>query len=176
MQGRIRDVRKRIDDRRSIHPQADEEGKQQLQVAVLGRHTGEEDTEAERQAGEHHYQEWNQQRIPVGMNLHIGEDLVVGIDGKEERKLDAKTHEVAHGITQGGDETREIDLAEDTCVGNEGVAGLVQTVGEILPEADTCQVEKRLGKSVGTNLGNPAEDYHIHDGGHQRLDDIPKRS
>ena len=124
-QFRIGDGRERVDDRRGIHPQADEEGEQQLQVAVLGRHTGEEDTESECQAGEHHYQHGNQQRIPIGVNLHIGEDLVVGIDGEEERKLDAKTHEIADGIAQGGDESGKIDFAEDAGVGNEGVAGLV---------------------------------------------------
>ena len=46
-QFRIGDGRERVDNWRSVHPEADEEREQELQVAVLGGHTGEEDTEAE---------------------------------------------------------------------------------------------------------------------------------
>ena len=45
-----------IDDRRSVHPQGDEEGKQDLQVAVLSRHRGDDDAETQGETRQHYHQ------------------------------------------------------------------------------------------------------------------------
>ena len=137
----VGDSRERVDDGSGVHPQADEETEQQLQVAILGGHTGEQDTEAQSQSRQHHYEQRQQQCIPVGMDGCVGEEHIVGIYAEEQSELYAETHEVADDIAQRGDKTGEIYLTEDTGVVDEGIACLGQTVGEVLPKTDTSQVE-----------------------------------
>lgn len=48
---------KRIHDRRSIHPQGDDEREQDLQVAVLGRHRRDDETKTQGEAGHHRNQD-----------------------------------------------------------------------------------------------------------------------
>ena len=108
--------------------------------------------------------------------MHVSEDDVVEIDAEEKSKLDGETHKIADDIAKRTNQTRKIDLAEDAGIVDESVAGFGQTVGKILPKANTGQIEQRLRQSVGRDLSNTSENDHIHDGRHHGLNQEPKRS
>ncbi len=109
------------------------------------------------------------------MDVNIFCDGEIEVNKREEGELDNKLDEVADDNRKGHDEPREIDLAKDICIGNEGVARLVEAVREILPAADSCKVEERLGHTVCRDFCDAAEHNHVHDRGHDWLDEEPKR-
>ena len=78
------------------------------------------------------------------MDSGIGEYQVVEIHYQEQRKLNSEAHEVAYHVAQWGHQSWEVHFAKDTGIGDEGIGRLGQTVREVLPEADTCQVEQGL--------------------------------
>ena len=134
-----------VDDRRGIHPQADEEVEQQRHVAVFGGEAREEDAEAQGQSCQHQHQHGQQQGIPVGVYLSgDDEQLVDGVDHQEESELDAEAQQVADDGRDGYHHAWEVDLAEDAGVGGEGRRRLGEAVVEVLPEADAAEVEQRL--------------------------------
>ena len=67
----------------------------------------------------------------------------------------------------------EVHFPEDVGVLHEGVRCLRDTVGKILPEASTRQVEQRPGDAVSGNAGDTAEDDHIHNDREGGLDHVP---
>ena len=68
---------------------------------------------------------------------------------------------------------REIHLSKNVRILNESIRCLRDTVGEVLPEAGTGQVEQRPGDAVGGDAGDAAEDDHVHDDREGGLDDVP---
>ena len=169
-----RDRAEGVDDGRRVHPELDEEAEKVSEVAVLRREGAEEDAEAEAEAGEQDNQDGQQEDVGVGVDRGVGAEKVVGEDRHEEQHLDGESHEVAGDGGEGDDESREVDLTEEVGVGAEGVAGLVEAVGEVLPEADAGEIEEGLGKTVGGDAGDAAEDDHVHDRGKNGLDEEPE--
>ena len=164
----------RVDDRRGVHPERDQEGEEHLQVAVFGRHRGNDRAESEGQAGQHQDEQREEQRIPgqVRGAVRIREEINDVNDG-EEAELDAQPEQVADHAGDWHNQAREIDFAEDACIADEGVGRAGQTTGEILPHAGTGEVKQGTGHSVCRNPGDAAEYDHEHDDGHGRLDDKP---
>ena len=163
-----------IDDRGGVHPELHDEGEEDLEVAVLGGHGADEDAEAQRQAGHHQHQHGEQQGMPRKVGRTAG-DGIDGIDHHEQPELDGETQQIAEDIRDRHHQTREIDLAEDAGVLDEGVGGGIEAVGEVLPHAHASQVEQRLGHAVGGDTGNAAKHHHVHDDRQRRLDDVPQR-
>ena len=100
--------------------------------------------------------------------------LVDGIDGKEQAKLYGEPQQVAQHCRDGHYETREINLAENACIGGEGRGCFRQAVIEVLPHADAAEVEQRLRKSVSGYLGDTAENHHVHHYRNHWLDYVPQ--
>ena len=167
----------RIDDRRGVHPELDQEGEKDLQVAVLGGHRGDDGAEAQGQAREHDDEEGEEQGVPGEMCVAGRVDEVVDqIDDQEESELDAEAEQVAEHVGDWHHQAGEIDLAEDGGVGDEGVGGLGQAFGEVVPHAGAGEVEERPGHAVGRDAGDAAEHDHVHDDGEGRLHHEPGRS
>ena len=161
-----------INDRRGIHPQRHEEGKQDLKVAVLGGHGRDDDAEAQGQTRHHHHQKREEQQIPVGAR-RLPDDDVIEIDNDKQPQLDAKTHQIADDAGEGHDHPREIDLAKDASIGDKRIRGLVQTIGEILPHSHTTQVEQWLRYAVGGDARDATKHDHVHNNCESWLDDPP---
>src|SRR5690554_5015477 len=155
-----------VDDGGGVHEELYTEGDEEFKVAVFGGHTGEQDAEAHAHHG--HY------------------DDVVGAEGEgpvglydawfayeEEGELDEEFDEAADYFAEGHDESGKIDFAEDGGVLGEGVAGLVEAFGEVVPDDDAAEVEEGHGGAVGAYLGDVAEDYDVDEGGEDGLYDKP---
>ena len=165
----------RIDDRRSIHPQLNDEREKDLQVAVLGRHRRDDDAEAQGQSCHHHHQQGEEQEIPVG-TWCLPDDGVININDDEQAELDAEAHQVARDVRQRHDEPREIHLAEDARMADERVGRAVQAVGEILPHAHAAKVKQGLRDAVGGDARDAAKHHHVHDDRQGGLDEPPQRA
>ena len=94
---------------------------------------------------------------------------------QEEQKLDAEGDQVGDQDRDRHRQPREVDLAEQLGVVDEGVGGLGDAVGEVSPDDRAGHVEQELRQAVGGQLGDLAEDESEGDGGQQRLDQVPQR-
>ena len=167
----------RIDDRRGVHPELDQEGEEDLEVAVFGGHRRDDGAEAQGQACEHDDEEREKQGVPGEVCVAGRVDEVVDqIDDQEESELDAEAQQVAEHVGDGHHQAGEIDLAEDGGVGDEGVGGLGQAFGEVVPHTGAGEVEEWPRHTVGRDAGDAAEYDHVHDDGEGRLHDEPDRS
>lgn len=103
-----------------------------------------------------------------------GKELIIDVDGDEHQELDERLDERTGNSAQWDNETGEVDLAEDTGVGGEDVAATREAGAEVTPEDDACHIEEWLRGTIGTDACQTAEDEHVHDGGEDGLDDVPK--
>ena len=167
----------RIDNRGGIHPELDQKTEEYLQVAVFGRHRGDDGAEAEGQACQHDDQQGEQQGVQVEVCVAVRvEEGVNQVDHDKEAQLDGEAQQVADDIGNRHHQAREIDLAEDCGVGDEGIRGLGQALCKVVPHRRTGEVEKRARDAVGRDPGDAAEDNHIHDDGQGGLHDKPDRA
>ena len=166
----------RIHDRGRVHPELDQEGEQDLKVAVLGREGRDDGAEAEGEARDHQEEDREEEGVPVQVRragrVH---EVIHDVDDDEERKLDPEAQEVADDVRGRHHQPGEVHLAEDVGVLHEGIGCLGDTVGEVLPEAGTGQVEQRPGNAVGRDAGDAAEHDHVHDDREGGLDHVPHR-
>ena len=166
----------RINDGGRIHPKLGKESEQKTEITVLRRERTEEDAEAKREGGEQEDDHRHKQDVAIRVNRRVREEGVIGIDRQEKPCLDGELYEAADDIGYRYHEPRKVDFAEHAGVGRESAAGLAEAVGEILPKANAGKIKKRLRQPVGRDAGNAAEDDHVHDGGENRLDEIPQRA
>lgn len=88
--------------------------------------------------------------------------------------MDEHLDQVAGGATEGDYQTRKIDFTEDVGISCEDVTADGEGLIEIVPKQDASHVEERLWGSIGADAGEATEHKHVHDGGEDRLDDIPQ--
>lgn len=100
----------------------------------------------------------------------------IDVESNEQAELDAETQEVGDDRADGDHQTGEVHLTEHRLVGGEGRGCLVQAVAEVEPTDITSHIEQCLRNTIGTHLGDAAEDNHIHDDRQHRLDDVPQRT
>ena len=112
---------------------------------------------------------------PVDMQVGAGA-VEIDIHGDEETELDEHLNEVGGDARQRHDESGEVDLSEDSCIGDEDIRGYLEAGAEIVPQHDTGEVEQGLWGAVGGDAGQSAEHEHIHDRGEDGLDDEPEGS
>jgi len=168
------DAGDRDDDGGGVHPQGDTEGDQVAQVTVLGCEGGDDDAEAQAQAG-HQEDQQGQGECPGGEGDVGAAEEEIQVESQEEYKLYGEGNQVGDDGGDGHHQAREVDLAEQPGVGDEGVGGAGQAVGEVAPQDVAGHVEQELGQAVGGELGDIAEDDGEDDGGEQRLDQEPQR-
>ena len=101
---------------------------------------------------------------------------VVDVDEDEHQELDEHADEVAGDAAQGDHQAGEVDLAEDALVGSKDIAARGEAGAEVVPEGDARHIEQGLGDAVGRDACESTEDEHIHDGGEQGLDEVPRRT
>ena len=103
-------------------------------------------------------------------------EIVDDVDDYKEPELDPKPQQVTDNVRHRHHQAGEIDLAEDVRVLHEGVGGLGDAVGEILPEAGAGQVEQRPRNPVRGDTGDATEHDHVHDDREGGLDHVPHRT
>ena len=166
-----------VHDGSGVHPELDQEGKENLEVAVLGREGGDDGAETQGQTRNHQDEERKQEDEPGQVRLTGWVDKGVNdIHDNEEAKLDAEPQEVTDDIRNGHHQPREIHLSENAGVVHERIGRLGDTIGEILPEAGSRQIKERPRNTVGRNTGDAAEHNHVHDDREGRLDNEPEGS
>ena len=167
----------RVHDRGRVHPELDQEGEQDLEVAVFGREGRDNSAESESQARDHQDKDREQKGVPVQMCLagRVHEEID-DVDDDEEPELDAKAKQITDNVGDRYHQPREIHLSEDGGVLHERIGCLGDTVREILPQAGTGEIEQRPRHPVRGNTGDTAEHDHVHDDRKGRLDDVPERS
>ncbi len=169
----LRDAGDGDDDGCGVHPQGNAEGDQVAQVAVFGGERGDDDAEAQTQPS-HQEDQQGQGECPEGEGDVRAAEEEIQVKAQEEYKLDGEGDQVGDDGGDGHHQAREVDLAEQSGVGDEGVGGAGETVGEVTPQDIAGHVEQELGQSVGGQLGDVAEDDGEDNGGEQRLDQEPE--
>ena len=172
MERRIGDLAERIDDRRSVHPEGDEDTEEIGQVTVFGRQGRDDESESERQDLNGHQHHREEQQIPRRLQAHPF-DHKEDIDADESKELQREAEEFRYDLRDRRNESREIDFSEQAGVRLERTGDIRETGGEILPEADTAEVKDRLRNIIGGDAGDTAEDDHIHEHREERRDEIP---
>ena len=139
------DGRDRVDHRGGVHQELDAEAHQEAQVTVLGGERGDDDAESQSQAGHHQHQQRREgDPGPVGLDRTAAQDEV-DHEYQEEGELDQEGDQVGDQDGDRHGQAREVHLAEQAGVLDEGVGGLVQAVGEIRPHHRPGHVEEELG-------------------------------
>lgn len=124
----------RIHDRSRVHPQLDEEGKEDLQVAVLRGHGGDDGAEPKGETRDHDQHHRSEECKPIQVCLAGGiNDRVDNIDDYKEPELDSESKEVADNVGGRHDQTGEIHFPKDAGILHEGIGRLGDTVGKVLP-------------------------------------------
>ena len=167
----------RINDRGCVHPQLDNEGEKDLEVAVLRCHRRYDGSESEGKACHHGDKDREQEGVPVegGVAGRV-EKCVEYVYQHEEPELDAKTQKITGNVCNRHDEPREVDFSEYRRVVDEGIGGLCQALCEVVPHTCTGEVEKRPRNAVCRDSGYAAEDDHVHEDRQSRLNDEPYRT
>ena len=173
MQRGISDITERIDNRRCVHPEADEDTEEIDQVAVLGGHRRDDKAQAHCQAGHHQHQDREEQEVPVRHQMDTLDQGKEEIDQHEHTELDREAEQARDTDRERADQTREIDLAIKARILLERAGHIGQAGGEILPQADAREVEHRLRHIVGRDIRNTSEDHHIHHHREERGDEVP---
>jgi len=161
--------------RGGIHQQLHAKRDEDVQIAIAGRERRDDDAAAESVAGQHQ-QKQRHAKYPA-REMHVGS--LEPVDGEEDQKnaeLNGKGNEVGNGDGNGDDEPVEIDLAQQGRVAHERVGGFIYVIGEIAPGDGAGQIKQERRHAVGRQPGDLAEDDGEHDGGEQRLDDVPERA
>lgn len=98
------------------------------------------------------------------------------IDDDERGELEREAEQLGQYDRDRRDEPREINLSIEACIGLESAGNSRQTLGEILPEAYTTEVEDRLRDVVGRDTCDAAKDDDVHEHREQRRDEIPSHA
>ncbi len=114
----------------SVHAKADQEA----QVAVLGGQRGDDDAKTQPQPGHHQHQHGGEQDPGSWAAPSAPRKPEIDQKSQEEAELDAEGDQVGDQDRDRHRQAREIDLAEQVGVADEGVGGLVQAVGEVGPD------------------------------------------
>ena len=171
----VAQLRKRIDDRRRVHPQLHAEVDQDRQVPVLGRQAGDDNAEAQAHHAQMHQRHRNQQPgPPVGRNRALRQ--IVGEEEQHEDHLHAELDDGRQHIGNRRGQAREIDLAEYVCVGREGLRVLRHAGGEENPDGIAAQVKQQLRHAVRLDARDAAEHERIDDAADERVQENPRRA
>lgn len=168
-----RDLGEGIDYRRRVHEEPQAEAHELAQVLVLGGERRDKDAYAHAQERDLDYEDGCKQYPPGGVN-RSPRDEVEDIEYYKEEELYYEGEKAVDRIGDRHREAGEIDLAEETRVAVEGVLALGQRDGKESPEHRARKVKEGLGNAVGSHLRDAPEHEHVHDGGHQRLEDEPE--
>ena len=87
MQSRVFNITERIDNRRGVHPQRDEDAEEIDQVAVFGSQRRDDKPQAQRQALHDENDDREEQQVPVRAEMHAFEDKE-DIDDDKRAQLD----------------------------------------------------------------------------------------
>lgn len=172
MQGGIGDITERINNRRGVQPQADKGAKEIDQIAVLGGHAGNDESQTECDAHEAEQDDREEEQIEVRYQMHAPqhEEQVHNHKGSQ---LDTKPEQFAQAHGDRRYQTRKINLTIEVGIGLECGTDRREAGGEIFPKTDAAEVENRLRNIVGGYIGNAPKDHNINECGEQRRDEVP---
>ncbi len=163
-----------INNRGGIHEQLYSKLQQECEVAVLGGHTGENETGTQSKHSHENYQQRQQENVHVGLYGGIALNDVIGIYCQEKDKLYAEFYEPRCYFRQGHDKPRKIDLSEYVGIVLECFGGGVETFGKVVPENDAREVKQSSRNAIGTDFGDISKYQNIdggcHDGLHHKPD------
>jgi hypothetical protein len=160
---------------RQVHPELHTKCHQVAQVAVAGGQRGDQNAEAQPEAGHHQEQNWCQQQGCIRLH-RVAQQGIDDYEADEQPELDAEGDQVGDQDRDRHRQAREVDLAEETGVADEGLGGLRQAGGEVCPDDGPGHVEEERRDAVGGQSGDPAEDHGEDNGGQQRLQQVPERA
>ena len=165
---------KRIHNWSRIHPELDQESKQNLEIAVFRRERRNDSAETKGKSRDHQDEEREKEGIPVQMGRASRIHKVIDdVDNDKKTELNTEPQEVTDNMGHRHHQTREIHFPENVGVLHKGVRRLRNTIGEVLPQAGTCQVEQRPRDAVGRDAGDATENDHIHNDREGGLDHVP---
>ena len=172
MERGVRDITERINDRRCVHPEGNEDTEEIGQVTILGGQGRDDESQTQRQTLNHQNQHGEQEEIPVRTQVYPFEDKEQ-IHDHERTELEREAEEFGGYNRDWRYQPREIDFSEEACVRLEGIGNRRETLREILPKADAGEVKDRLRDVIRRNAGNAAKDHDVHEHREKGRDEIP---
>ena len=97
-------------------------------------------------------------------------------EGQQQGKLNYETDEIGDNYCERHHQSREINLAEYGCIGDECSRDGGEGHREIGPESQPSHVEDGRMHPVGGDHGHPVEKQQEHQRGEDWLDQIPQRT
>ena len=117
----------RINDWRSVHPELDDECKENGEVAIFGRQRRHQNTKTQSQSGYHHHQQWHKRQCPGNRDISAPEEEPE-VQDHEQPSLNQEAKQIRNYHSNGDYQSGEIDLPEHVLIGQEGVGRLLQAV------------------------------------------------
>ena len=172
VQRRISDITERIDNRCGVHPERNKDAEEIRQITVFGGQRRDNESESQGYALDECYQHREKEDIPVRAQMNTLENKEQ-IDDDKRTELQRETEHLGYHHRDGRNESREIDLTKQISIGLERIRHRRQALGEILPKANTGEVEHRLRDIISRYAGNAAKHDDIHEHREKRRDEIP---
>lgn len=162
-----RDETGRVDDRGRVHQELHQKSDGVFHIPVLDGEGGE--PRSDPRGREHHDQ--NQERqvkhAPCRLNLEEEEQ------GEQEHEGNGEIEKFCEHRRKGENKARKVDFADHVGLGDETVGALRHRVGKIRPRDQCRETEDGIGRTVGLDVGQPAEDDRENDHGEKGLNDGP---
>jgi hypothetical protein len=78
----------------------------------------------------------------------------------QQKKLDAKLHNITRYHRKWKDQSGKIDLAKNSRIGNESIGSGIEARGKIIPDGDATHVKQYWNYPIGGNLCYVRENDH----------------
>src|SRR5882672_10649447 len=162
------DQRGWIGDGRGEHPELDEEGDDVADVAIERVERGKPEADAESGEEREGQQRGEPERGERGANA-VGESE----DG-EDHEADGEVHQAGERGGNGENQAREIHFGDEALVFDDDVGGHLEGVGEVGPGNESGEIKNGIGKAVGGQLGETAEEESEDEHVEKRLENDPE--
>jgi len=164
----LRNERTGVGDRRSEHPELENERDNVFDVAIEGIERGE--PEADAKSGENGEEQEKRKERSGCAGLHA----VKQRDTDEDDKADGEIDESGKDGGEREDEAREIDFGDHALIFNDDIGRLLERVIEIRPGDERDEIKNGIGQALRRKLGEASEEKSEDKHGEKRLKDDPQ--
>jgi hypothetical protein len=171
-------LRERVDHRRRVQPELDQEAAQQREVSVFRRQGREPEPDAEAECRDLQHQERQPDdgsRKPE-LRTTAREVLEIEPEAQKRDKLQAKRQGVGEDDRQGDDQTWEIHLAKNAGIVDERRGRVLESLRKIVPTQKSSEIEQHRWQPIRRDLDSAGEHDREYQGREQRLKYEPGRS
>ena len=164
----LRNERTGVGDRRSEHPELENERDNVFDVAIERIERGK--PEADAKSGENGEQQKKRKQRGGRAGLHA----VKQSDADKDDEADGKIHKAGENGRARKDQARKINFGNHTLILDDDVCGLLEGVIEIHPGDESGEIKNGIREAFGGKFGEASEEKSEDEHGEKWLKDDPK--